>query len=420
MANYKQLPNSKISFTVNLEKGPLEKAQKQVLQSLKSEVSIKGFRKGQAPDEMVLATLGPQRVGEEALNRALDKLFWDFIETEKIRVVSRPEVDLPETQDWPMKVGFKVEVYPEIKLGDYSKIKVKREEPKVTEDDIAEVLQTLCAQMQLSHPVDRAAQDRDMLTVDFVAKDKKGEVLPNTEGKGQVFRVGMGHFLEDLEKAFVGMKAGESKDKVKVKFPKTYHAKEMAGQTILFDIVLHKVEAIDPSKLTEDQIEQLSGQKMKLPAFKEQIKQTITQNKSKEADQKAIQSYEEALLKLVTAELPQSWIDEEVNNRWNQMTQNPQYLANPEGFWAQLGKTEAQFRKDIGVEAGKSLKVFLGLTKIIETENIELDKDEMNEVNILVEAQAAQNPQTNKDILRDKIILNRKIDKHLRAQVLSA
>lgn len=420
MAQYKSLPNSKIQFTLTLEKPALEKVQKQVLQDFKSEVSVKGFRKGQAPDAMVLASVGPQRVGEEALNRALDKMFWDFIEAEDIRVVNRPQVDLPKGEEWPMAVQFEVEIYPSIKLGDYQKIKVTPEKTEVTEKDIDEVLETLCSQAQLAETVDRAAQDRDLLTVDFAAKDKQGNILPNTEGKGQVFRVGMGHFLADLEKAYLGMKAGDKKEKVKVKFPKDYHAKEMAGKTILFDIALHEVKAIDTSKLTESQIEQLSGQKMTLPAFREHIETTIKQNKKKEQEQKAIQLYEEALLKVVDAEIPESWVAEEVNNRWTRMTQNPQYLANPDGFWAQVGKSEEEFRKDLATEATKSLKVFLGLSTIIDQEGISLDKDEMQAVESQVVAQTAQDPTTNQQVLKDKIILNRKIDKHLRAQVLSA
>ena len=420
MANYKQLPQSKIQFTATLDQPALEEVQKAVLQSMKSEVSIKGFRKGQAPDDMVLSSVGPQRVGEEALNRALDKLFWDFVEAEDLKVVSRPEVKLPETEGWPMEVGFTVEIYPNIKLGDYKKIKVSPETVEVKDEDIAEVLQTLCAQFQIATQVDRAAKDRDLLTVDFVGKDKKGETLPNTEGKGQVFRVGMGHFLAGLEKAFMGMKAGEKKDKVKVKFPKDYHAKDMAGETVLFDIVLHEVKELDPSKISEAQIEQMAGKKMTLGEFKDQIRVTITQNKTKESDQKAVQLYEEALLKLVTADIPQTWIDEEVNNRFQQMTQNPQFQANPEAFWAQTGKTPEAFKKDLEVEASKSLQVFLGLTKLIEEEAIELNKDEMNEVEILVAAQVEQAPETNAQVLKDKVILNRKIDKHLRAQVLSA
>ena len=124
MANYKQLPHSKISFSADLTKAALEATQRQVIANFKSEVSVKGFRKGQAPDDMVVAAVGPQRVGEESLNRALDKKFWDFIEQEDIKVVNRPEVTLPEKEEWPMKVEFVVEIYPTIKLGDYTKISV--------------------------------------------------------------------------------------------------------------------------------------------------------------------------------------------------------------------------------------------------------------------------------------------------------
>ena len=146
----------------------------------------------------------------------------------------------------------------------------------------------------------------------------------------------------------------------------------------------------------------------------------FAQNKSSETEKAAIREYEEALLKYVTAELPESWINEEVNNRMRQIMQNPQYLANPEAFWTQTGKTEEQFKKDLKEESEKSLKVFLGLSKVIEAEKIEIEPNEMKELEIMLAAQMQKTPQTSPEVLKEKMILNRKIDKHLRAQVLSA
>lgn len=422
MSNYKTLPNSKISFELTIEEAALDKAKAALIKRYQGEVSIKGFRKGHAPESAVMASIGQERLAYDSLNQAVDRAYAEFLSTEDIQVISQPEVDIKDPTKTPMTVKFEVEVFPTVKVGDYKKIKAKLVKTKVEDSEIDDALQTVCAQMEVAKEVKRAAKDGDLIEVDFAGKDKDGAVIPNTNGEKTKFRMGMGHFLPDLEAAFKGMKAGEEKKEVKVKFPKDYHSKDFAGNTVLFDIKLHMVNEIDPSSLTEDQIEQVTGKKQDLASLKTQIRETITTNKSKALEKDAMDAYTKDLAKVVKAELPTSWIEREVGSRFKRMQESPQYQADPASFWQTMGKTETEFKKELAAEGEQDLLIFLGLSEIVKTENVELDKDEMGQAHHM----AHQHLQNDSDHASDahhaemeKATLNLKIDKFLRSAIMS-
>ncbi len=421
MPNYKTLPQSKVSFSLTIEKDALDKAKAAIIKHYKSEVSIKGFRKGHAPETAVVNSIGAERLAYDALNKAVDKAYVEFLQAEKLQVINQPEVDIKDPNKTPLEVKFEVEVFPEVKVGDYSKIKAKFKAVEADDKEVDEALKTVCAQMEVASEVKRAAKDGDLLEVDFAGKDEKGEIIPNTNGEKTKFRMGMGHFLPDLEAAFKGMKAGEEKTAVKVKFPKDYHSADFAGKTVPFDIKLHTVNEIDPTALTEEQIEQITGKKQDYKALHAQVKETIGANKSKEAEKQAMDEYTKALSKVVKADLPQSWVDREVSSRVQRLQQNPQFQQDPAAFWQTMGKTEKEFKKDLAAEGERDLLIFLGLSEIVKTENIELDKDEMGEAQHLAHQHLQGNPSESSDAHTaemEKAVLNLKIDKFLRAAII--
>lgn len=404
-----------------MEKAAVEKAQKAIIEHYKNEVSIKGFRKGHAPDDAVVASIGAERLSYDALNRAIDKAYVDFLQAEQIQVIAQPQVDIKDPNKDPLEVSIEVEVYPEVKVGDFKKIKIKPTKVEVADKEVEDALQTVCAQLEVATEVKRAAKDGDLLEVDFAGKDEKRETLPNTDGQKTKFRMGMGHFLPDLEAAFKSMKAGEEKKAVKVKFPKEYHSPDFADKTIPFDIKLHSVNEIDPSALTEAQIEQVSGKKQSLKDLKAQIKETITTNKRREAERQDMDAYTKEFGKLVKADLPQGWIDREIESRLQRLQQNPQFQADPAAFWQQVGKTEKAFKADLAKEGERDLLIFLGLSEVVKTENIELDKDEIAQAHHMahqhLEDESDHQSHAHQAEM-EKAVLNLKIDKFLRSVIM--
>jgi trigger factor len=420
MSNYKTLSQSRISFAVEISDKSLKKSQKKALAHFRKDIEIKGFRKGQAPENLVTAQVGAERLSFEALNRAVDEAYRNFVTENKVHAIAAPKVDWGESNKPPLKINFEVEVFPEIKLGDYKKIKTQKLTVKVEEKEIDEMIEQLMTQVGAGTEVQRTAKDKDLLEVDFAGKDKEGKVLPNTEGTKTKLRLGAGQFLPDLEKAFVGMKPGENKTGIKVKFPKDYGSADFAEKTILFDIKIHTIQEVNAKKLDKATVEKLSGQKQSVEEFRKKAAESMQMTKERKAKEALVGDYQEKLVKYVKAELPDSWIQKEVEAQWKQVEEHPQYRQDPKAFWEATGQSEEKLKKQFAAQGEKNLKVFLGLSEIVKVENIELNKNELEQAHKMAHQHLGhdQHDHPNHDAEIEKASLNLKIDKYLQGLML--
>ncbi len=410
MAEYKAISGSRVEFQLEISEEAIKKAHKSALDSFRKNVAVKGFRKGHAPDEVVMQAVGIERISYEAMNRAIDMEYRNFLTQNNISPVSQPQVDVKDWEKKPLSVKCVVEVYPEVKLGDFKNIKIPSKEIKVEDKELDEVIATVMSDAQLGTKVDRAAKKGDIVVIDFLGRAKDGSVLPRTDGKDQRVRLGMGHFLEDLEKGIMGMKAGEEKKDIKVKFPKDYHSSDMAGKTVPFEVKLHAVEELDVKNFDAAMIEKVTGQKKTLTQFREDLKNMIETNKTQAEKKKKIEEYQEKLVKMTKCELPESWILGEVQARLDRIKQSPQFQHDPEAFWKQMGKTEEDLKKEFRSASEESLKSYLALVEAVKQSETTLTPKEEKEA----EHEASHAPEhVSKGQAFEKALLSRKIDKFL-------
>ena len=410
MTAYKAISGSRVEFQLEISEEAIKKSHKSALDSFRKNVSVKGFRKGHAPDEVVLQSVGMERLSYEAMNKAIDMEYRDFLVQNDISPVSQPQVDVKDWEKKPLLVKCVVEVYPVVKLGDFKNIKVSSGEIKVEEKELNEVIATVMSDSQLGKKVDRVAKKGDVVVIDFLGRGKDGSVLPRTDGKNQRVRLGMGHFLEDLEKGIMGMKAGEEKKDIKVKFPKEYHASDIAGKTVPFEVVLHSVEEIDVKNFNADMIEKVTGQKKTVEQFREDLRNMILTNKTQTEKKKQIEAYQEKLVKMTKCELPESWIEGEVLSRLDRIKKSPQFEHDPEAFWKQMGKKEEDLKKEFRTASEESLKSYLALVEAVKQSNILLTSEEEK----AAKEEASHAPEhVSKVQALEKAVLSRKIDKFL-------
>lgn len=414
MADYKTISGSRVEFQLEISEEAIKKTHKSAIESFRKNVAVKGFRKGNAPDEVVLQSVGLERVSYEAMNRAIDVKYREFLTKNEISPVSQPEVDVKDWEKKPLQVKCSVEVYPEVKLGDFKKIKVDAIDVKVEEKELDEVIATVMSDSQLSKKVERAAKKGDVVVIDFLGRGKDGSILPRTDGKDQRVRLGMGHFLEDLEAGIIGMKAGEEKKEIKVKFPKNYHSEDMAGKTVPFEVKLHAVEEISVKDFDEAMIEKVTGQKKTVEQFRKDLKEMVLGNKKQAEQKKQIETYQEKLVKMTKCELPESWIQRELASRMDRIKSSPQFEHDPEAFWKQMGKTEEDMKKEFRVSSEESLKSYLALVEAVKQSEIDLTANELKEA----EHEASHAPEhVSKGQALEKAVLSRKIDKFLEQAV---
>lgn len=219
---------------LNLDKEQVESEVKKRLARIAKTVRMDGFRPGKAPLGMVAARYGGEIRGE-VLSDALQSAFSDAMDANKLAVAGYPHFAAGE--EGAFTATF--EVFPEIKLGDLSRIKVTRPVVEVSDADVDRTLDVLKKQRIHYHPVDRAAQDGDRVHIDYLGKI---DGAPFQGGEARDFPVilGEGRTLKDFEGNLLGMKAGEAKA-FDVAFPEDYFAKEMAGKTATFEATMKSV-----------------------------------------------------------------------------------------------------------------------------------------------------------------------------------
>lgn len=219
----------------------LESATEQRLKRMGKNIKMPGFRPGKVPFSMVKQQYGAE-ARHEALSEALDAAFGQALVENKFRLAGYPRIE-PKKTDSTSHLEFAAvfEIYPEVTVGDLSKAEVARPVLEVSEAEVNKTIDILRKQRVRYNPVDRAAAKEDRVVIDFLGK-KDGEPFQGGQATDYPFVLGQGMMLPEFEAAVEGLKAGESKV-FDMTFPADYFSKDLAGQTVQFEITAKQVMA---------------------------------------------------------------------------------------------------------------------------------------------------------------------------------
>ena len=307
-----QLPNAlerRLDLTVAI--ADLDQEIEQRLKRLGKNMKMPGFRPGKVPAAMVKQQYGDQ-ARYEALNEALEKAFGEVAKTQQLRVAGHPSIE-PKTTESKTHLEFTAvfEVYPEIKLGDLANVEIERPVLEVGAAEMDSTLAVLRKQRVRYEPVDRAAAAGDRVTIDFLGK-KDGVAFQGGEAKDYHFVLGEGAMLADFEAAVTGLKAGESKT-FEMTFPADYGAKELAGQTVSFEVSVKEVrEAILP-EVDEEFAKALGVADGDIAKMREEIETNLKREVKKRLQGKLKDQVMEALLKTNTIDVPKALVEMEID-----------------------------------------------------------------------------------------------------------
>jgi trigger factor len=204
-------------------------------------MKMPGFRPGKVPFSIVKQQYGDQ-ARHEILSEELDRVFGETVTAQKMRVAGYPRIE-PKAAEGSEQLLFTAvfEVYPEFTHGDMANAEVERTVFEVTDAEIDKTLDILRKQRVVYADADRAAAKEDRVVIDFLGK-KDGVPFQGGQANDYPFVLGQGMMLPDFENAVEGAKAGETKT-FDLNFPADYHAKDLAGQTVQFEITVKQVQA---------------------------------------------------------------------------------------------------------------------------------------------------------------------------------
>ncbi len=218
----------------------VEKEMEQRLKRMGKNMKMPGFRPGKVPFSIVKQQYGDQ-ARHEVLSEELDRVFGETVTEKKMRVAGYPRIE-PKTTESATHLEFSAifEVYPEFTPGDLSAAEIERPTLEVSAAEVDKTLDILRKQRVSYEDADRAAAKEDRVVIDFLGK-KDGVPFQGGQASDYPFVLGQGMMLPDFENAVEGAKAGESKT-FNLTFPADYHAKDLAGQTVQFDITVKQIQ----------------------------------------------------------------------------------------------------------------------------------------------------------------------------------
>ena len=373
-ATLKKLPKSQIELTITVPYSEFAKAEKQAVERIGKEIKVDGFRPGTVPENVIREKAGDAMIRSAALETAIPMSYSEAVREHDVQVIAQPKVDIKnyvEKEGDDLVYTATVSTMPEIKLGNYKKIKVKKETKKVTDKEVDETLEMIVNRFAEWKDAERAAKNGDRVEIDFEGFDEKGSVIPNTASKNHPVVLGSKAMVPGFEDAVVGMKVGEDKE-FEVTFPKDYHAAEMKGKKVKFKLKLGRVEEKLEQKLNEAMIEKATGQKQSVDDFKKRVREDlekeVEQRAQTEVDNKVVQE----IIKITKADLPDSLIDDEINLL---KEERQQAVARQGLTWDQylqhIKKTDEDFAKDHRKPAEERLLARLGVNQIIKEEKVE-------------------------------------------------
>ena len=380
MSEYKKVENAKAELTVTLDGEKWKNAIDSAFNKLARKVEVKGFRKGQAPKHLVEKYISHNETLLDAAEALAQKALEDGIDEHEITLIDRPELKVDELSDDKCVLTFICPVLPDVKLGDYKKIKYKEEEAKVDENEINDQIVTLLNQKaDLELKEDGEVEDGDTVVIDFEGF-KDGEPFEGGKADNYDLVIGSNSFIPGFESQLIGMKSEETKD-IDVKFPDDYHAEEMKGQPATFKVTVHEIKKKVLPELNDEFVEELKYENVKtVEDLKNYTKENLLKRKSDDAKRKAEDDLLDKLAEMTEVEIPDALLKSETDNIVSNYEQNMmQQGFSLADFLKMTGQKMEDFRDSLKENAIKRIKVNLALDEISKKEKVEVIEDDINE-----------------------------------------
>ena len=315
----KKLSDSRVEITVTLDAEDLKPIKNKALEKLAKEIHVEGFRKGKVPVDVAKKFIPENDLNAETVDAAVRATVIEaFAKHEKSPLVL-PSINVTKyVPDEIVEYTATADIIPEVKLGDYKNLGVKRPETKVTKKDVDGVLDDLATNFAEKKVVKRAAAEGDEVIIDFVGK-KGGEAFKGGSAKDYHLALGSHTFIPGFEEGIIGHEPGD-KFELKLTFPKDYGVADLAGAKTVFEVLLKQVNEVKKAKLDDD-LAAKCGLKT-IDELKKDIEKNIAARNGHQQEEKFKDDLVNALVKKSKIPAPEILIDDQLRMIRDDMTRN--------------------------------------------------------------------------------------------------
>ncbi len=370
----------KKSYTVKLEGKEWKDCLKDAYKKKKKDINMDGFRKGQVPYDIYVKKVGVESLYMDAMDMAVDILYSRLLsEKDTITPAATPSIDIKDVNNNGVEIEFTLVSTPDVKLGKYKKLGIKKENVEVSKDEIEHELGHLKEQFAEMKTLDDDTKIKEghIAIIDFEGF-KDGVAFKGGKGDNYSLEIGSHTFIPGFEEALVGLKKGDKKD-VKVTFPENYHSEELKGQPVVFKVEIKEVKERVFPEFTKEFFEDLNAPGVEsLDDLKKYIKENIEAEKARKLEDDYLFKCLDKIVEDSSFDIPEEMTNDEVNRLVREFSEKLQYQGlNFKDYLKFTNGTEEDFKKTLVPEANKRIGYRLVMDAIIAEEKLEVSDDEL-------------------------------------------
>jgi len=397
-----RIDKKQVEITIEVDEKKFEEGLQHAYKKIVNKINIPGFRKGKVPRKILEQRFGVEVLFEDAVDYLMPKAYLEALNNleEGIEPVGKPEVDIVQLEaNKPFIFKAKVEIKPEVELGEYKGLELEKIDTVVTEEDVNQELENLRqrhAQLEVMSE-DATVENGDRVLIDFTGK-KDGIPFEGGTAEDYSLEIGSGTFIPGFEEQIIGMKIGEEKT-INVTFPEEYHSEELAGQPATFDV---KVKEIKRKKVAEldDEFAKDVSEFETLQELKEDVENRLKNRKEESAKAQLKQEAVEKAALNAEVDVPQAMIDSQIDN----ILQDFDYRLRMQGlslenYLQYSNETLESIREKYQDDAKKSVKEQLVLEAIAKQEGIVVEESDLEEEFKRLSQLYKQEPEKVKELL---------------------
>ena len=386
-----KIASNKVKLSFDIDSAKFDEAMGKAYLKVRNQVTIPGFRKGKAPRKMIENMYGEGVFYDEAFELIFDEVYGPAVDENKIEVVDRPEIEIQEIGAGKnLKFTCEVFVKPDVTLGEYKGVSVKKETTVVSDVEVdARVEEERNKQATEIQVEDRAVIEGDTVNLDY-AGTVDGVAFAGGTAQDQTLKIGSGSFIPGFEEQMIGMNIGEEKD-LQVTFPEKYHAEELAGKAAVFHVKVNSITETQLPALDDDFAKDISEFDT-LEEYKADIRAKLEAQAAERDNNNFTNAVIEKVLENATVEIPEAMIERQIDS----MMRDFEYRLMGNGlklddFLKYTGSDMKAFRENYRGQAEKSVKAHLVLEAIEKAEAIDATQEQIDKQ---LEAFAAQTGKT--------------------------
>ena len=370
--------NNEVKLEITVEAEKFDNAIKTVFNKNAKYFNIPGFRKGKAPYQIVEKTYGAQIFYEDAFNEVAGEAYEEALKEKEVEAVSRPEIDLVQIEKGKDLIFTAVvATKPEVTLGKYKGIQIKKIEYNVSDEDVEHELGHMAEKnARLVSVEDRPVESGDITIIDFEGF-VDGEAFDGGKAENHELTIGSNTFIPGFEDQIIGMKLEEERE-INVKFPEEYFSANLAGKDAMFKVKLHEIKKKEMPEINDELAKDIS----EFDTI-EELKNSIKEKQEEQNKSRVKYETEDEVIKAVCEEakvdIPAGMIEMEIDHMAQDIETRLSYQGmRLEQYLQMMNKTMEDFRNENKEQAERSIKSRLVLEAVGKDAAIEVTDEEVS------------------------------------------